>query len=193
MGRKQTSSTKKKTSESLKKWHSEQVIIREQIYLKHPKCCMICQSSIPYQRRKRKTCSIHCQHSAFICSGQKAGLVSAASRPKRSKNEIIFAELCKNHFSKVTTNDPIFDGWDADVLVHDHKIAVLWNGDWHYREMNCYNHSLQQVQNRDEYKLKLIVQKEWIAYVIKDTTDHPTKPDDAFEEFLHWLGNGRNG
>lgn len=43
--------------------------------------------------------------------------------------------ICKKYFHNVTHNDPIFDGWDADILLHDHKIAICWNGDWHYKNM----------------------------------------------------------
>lgn len=32
----------------------------------------------------------------------------------------------------VENNKPMFNGWDADVLIFDFNIAVMWNGKWHY-------------------------------------------------------------
>lgn len=64
-------------------------------------------------------------------------------------------------------NDALFDGWDADILVHDIKLAVLWNGPWHYRKITK-KHSLKQVQTRDAIKLVEIAKAGWTAYVIVD-------------------------
>lgn len=43
-----------------------------------------------------------------------------------------FCELCEKEFKNVGHNEPIFNGWDADVLLYDIKVAILWNGKWHY-------------------------------------------------------------
>ena len=29
----------------------------------------------------------------------------------------------------------IFNGWDADIILTDLKIAILWNGKWHYEKL----------------------------------------------------------
>lgn len=60
---------------------------------------------------------------------------------KRSKDEIALFNLCHAHFANITHNDnTIANGWDADILLYDHKVAILWNGPWHYREMGFSNH-----------------------------------------------------
>jgi hypothetical protein len=66
----------------------------------------------------------------------KGGKNSAKKNVRRSKNEIRLFELCESEFQNTTSNDTsIANGWDADILLHDHKIAILWNGPWHYKEM----------------------------------------------------------
>jgi hypothetical protein len=96
-----------------------------------------------------------------------AGRASARSRVKRSKNEIYFSELCSRTFGDSINNVPMFNGWDADVVVPSLKVAVLWNGPWHYRKLT-QKHSVEQVQNRDAIKLKEIIRAGFIPYVIRD-------------------------
>lgn len=81
--------------------------------------------------------------------------------------KLIFYNLCKNYFSQVESNEPMFNGWDADVIIHDHKIAILWNGVWHYKEIytKC---SLEQIQNRDKIKTQEIIKYGYTPYIIKD-------------------------
>jgi hypothetical protein len=100
---------------------------------------------------------------------QKGGLASVASqsKKKRSKNEIYFYELCKDKFNKVLSNEPMFNGWDADVIIEDIKTAILWNGKWHYEKIKK-EHSVEQVQNRDKIKLMEIENMGYKSYVIKD-------------------------
>lgn len=50
----------------------------------------------------------------------------------------------------------MFNGWDADIIIPNIKVAVLWNGKWHYEQIKK-GHSVKQVQNRDKIKLKEIV------------------------------------
>lgn len=86
---------------------------------------------------------------------------------RRSKNEIAFCKLCENYFSNVESNKCMFNGWDADVIIHDYKIAVLWNGAWHYKEISKKT-SLTQIQNRDSIKIQEIRNYNYIPYIIKD-------------------------
>ena len=86
---------------------------------------------------------------------------------KRSKNEIYFYELCKQYFNQVLHNECIFNGWDADIIIEDYKIAILWNGPWHYKKIKEH-HSVEQVQNRDKIKINEIQQCSYIPYIIKD-------------------------
>jgi hypothetical protein len=67
----------------------------------------------------------------------------------------------------VLSNEPIFNGWDADIIIEDYKIAVLWNGKWHYEKITK-KHSVAQVQNRDKIKIKEIIKTGYTPYIIKD-------------------------
>jgi len=83
---------------------------------------------------------------------------------------MLFAELCKQHLSNVLENPKMFDGWDADVVIPSIKVAVAWNGPWHYKDKIRRNHSLKQIQNRDKLKAKSITKHGYSLYIIKDTS-----------------------
>ena len=125
----------------------------------------------------------------------QSGIKSSQLQNNRSKNEIYFAELCKEIFNDVTTNEPIFNGWDSDVIIHDLKVAVLWNGKWHYEKITK-EHSVKQVQNRDYIKIKEIENKGYLPYIIKDMGKYNKKfVEKQFASFLKlnivgWTGEG---
>lgn len=132
---------------------------------------LICKqcNNIFYNKGFRNFCSAECRRISIHDKLSEAGKKSAQiqSNIRRSKNEKLFCQLCEEYFDKVTHNDPIFNGWDADVLIWDYKIAVLWNGKWHYEKI-AKQHSVEQVQNRDKIKCKEIQTKGWKVYIIKD-------------------------
>lgn len=152
---------------------------------KYKLICEKCGKSFFSQTENRKYC-LHCIRSI---AGRKAGLASAAKQAetRRSKNEIYFAELCKEKFENVETNKPIFNGWDADVILPDQKIAILWNGKWHYQKITA-KHSVKQVQNRDRIKQKEIEKVGYKIYVIKDLGKY--NRDFVEEEFKKFLEYG---
>ena len=143
-----------------------------------------------------KFCSVNCIHShqqtnneykeKAKLNGQKGGKKSAHSQQRRSKSEVMFAELCDEHFGKddVLCNEPIFDGWDADVIIRGKKIAVFWNGPWHYKQI-MRSQSLTQVQARDRVKTAIITKYGYTPYVIKDMGKH--NPKFVLEEFQCFL------
>lgn len=124
--------------------------------------CKICQTVIRYKHRS--ACSEECRSKLFSLQGR----TSAAKTVRRSKDEIKLFELCDRHFENVSHNEPIFNGWDADILIYDTKQAILWNGPWHYQEMPLNNHSLKQVQNRDHIKQKEIIEAGWEPIIFED-------------------------
>ena len=150
-----------------------------------PIICLTCNNGFQPKKSNTKLCSTECAKTlmrtdeykkrAFF-NGQKGGKVSATSQGKRSKNEIYFSELCAKEF-EITTNEPYFEGWDADVIIHSEKTAILWNGIWHYKQI-MKSQSLQQVQARDKVKTAIIEKFGYIPYVIKDMGKH----DKAFVE-----------
>lgn len=137
--------------------------------------CYFCDAPIEILEReldKVITCkSTECKRQAAILAGKK----SAASRVKRSKDEIKLYELCKNYFTNVKSNYIVEDGWDADIVLPDLKIAIMWNGPWHYKEMGMSNHSLSQVQNRDKIKTRLFESKGWTVIAFEDRYYTPEK------------------
>jgi hypothetical protein len=138
--------------------------------------CPICNINFPKRKNKNtKTCSRSCGSKFYAQTDQgklhrqKIGCKSASIQTLRSKNEMYLYELLLKHFNtfKIENNQKIFNGWDADIIITDLKLAILWNGKWHYEKIK-QNHSLLQVQNRDKIKLKEIYKCGYSFYVIKD-------------------------
>lgn len=160
------------------------------------KTCLVCFSlieGVPSRVNKRKYCSSKCAGGALKERGvcRKAGLASvAAQAPKRSKNEIYFANLCLNSFEEVLCNKAMFNGWDADVILPEVKVAVLWNGKWHYEKIT-ERHSLAQVQCRDKLKIKAIEECGFLPYIVKDMGRYSTTfVEKQFTKFLSFVRGG---
>ena len=111
---------------------------------------------------------------------------------RRSKNEKYFCELCEGHFKSVKHNESIFNGWDADVIIEDVKLAILWNGKWHYQKLK-ENHSVEQVQNRDKIKIEEIKKCGYIPYIIKDMGKYnPQFVEEEFEKLINYIAREWN-
>lgn len=123
----------------------------------------------------------------MIENSSQGGRKSAANLVRRSKDEIKLFELCKNEFDHVRSNPQIIDGWDADIVIDDFKIAILWNGPWHYKEMPHQNHSLTQVQKRDEIKISKLNDLGYFVLVFEDRT---YTPESAFEKIYKLTRGG---
>lgn len=134
--------------------------------------CKYCDELFTSRKKNQIFCSKSCSSSynnVFLFAGHKGGLSSVKSQSdnRRGKNEKAFAELCLSKFNNVECNKSIFNGWDADIIIHDLKIAILWNGKWHYEKITK-KHSVLQVQNRDSIKIKEIIRCGYEPYTIKD-------------------------
>lgn len=161
------------------------------------KKCVLCSENFSSNKKNQKFCSRSCA-SKFNMSltenreksrERMKQTLKGLSTKRRSKNEELFYELCVNEYINVKHNDPIFDGWDADVLLPDYKVAVLWNGKWHYEKIT-EKHSVKQVQNRDKIKMKAIRRLGWVPYVIKDMGRHNVKfVQNEFDLFKDWMKN----
>ena len=165
--------------------------------------CAVCgkeYSKSKYNESTNKCCSTKCsqylkEHRRDFMSQNGRDKISLTARNtmskmgdiRRSKNEIYFCELCENIFQNVTHNDPVFNGWDADIIIHDHKIAVLWNGVWHRKQIT-QKHSVKQVQNRDEIKIKEIKKFGYNPYIIEDNGSYDECfVRSEFEKLLNFL------
>jgi IS30 family transposase len=137
------------------------------------KICENCgnEFSLTGIRKEQKFCNKECYNKSdnLKNSGRKFGLKSSQSQKetRRSRNEIYFFELCKEKYNEVLNNEAIFNGWDADVIITKYKVAVLWNGKWHYEKLTK-KHSVEQVKNRDRIKVKEIESCGYHPYIIKD-------------------------
>lgn len=107
------------------------------------------------------------------------GKKSASVRHTRSKDEIKLYELLRVTHPAILANHIIADGWDADIVLPDQMVAIMWNGPWHYRQMPQKNHSLEQVQNRDKIKRELFESLGWTVVVYEDRS---FSPQSAFED-----------
>lgn len=184
--RKHSQETKEKIRNSIKN-HSSKAYhnLKIQEYNKNPNKCSICGKDIPYELRHRKTCSEECLKKSL----SNAGKTSSSRVIKRSKSEIEFCNLCEEYFGKdkVIHNEPMFNGWDADIIIPELKIAILWNGPWHYRKVTK-KHNLIQVQNRDKIKIKEIKSCGYIPYIIKDTGKYnKNKINKEFNKFIEYI------
>ena len=139
--------------------------------------CQFCNKLFKQKYSKQKVCDIECRKGLeqkkrgtghYEKIGRMGGIKSAKIQVRRSFNEVYFSELCKKVFNSVITNETIFDGWDCDIVIQDLKIAVSWNGIWHYKQVRN-GHNLEQVQHRDKIKDKIIREKyDYNHYIIKD-------------------------
>jgi hypothetical protein len=131
----------------------------------------------------KKTCSDVCKKQLCSINGRK----NAMNTIKRSKDEIKLYELCKAKFKNVENNKVIKDGWDADIVLADFKIAILWNGPWHYKQLKISNHSLLQVQTRDRIKKKLFEDNGWKVLIFEDRHYNPETAFDFITGYISSL------
>lgn len=183
------------SKETKKKISNSRSGVATRILPRVDKICPVCNSkfNVSASRKMIKGCSKECSKELQLIGCRKGGQSSAAkqSETRRSKNEKYFSELCKEYFKSVKTNEPIFNGWDADVIIEDLKIAVLWNGKWHYEKITK-KHSVKQVQNRDRIKIKEIDNCGYVPYVIKDMGRYDRLfVEKKFKEFLYDIDGGQ--
>jgi len=164
--------------------------------------CVVCQKEFirSFSKRYQKACSRSCGtrwsihpdnpkkdeiHEARSKAARKR--IQLQGNTRRSKNEMAFYDLCKEKWEDSLSNEPMFNGWDADVVIPSKKVAVLWNGIWHYKKVTK-KHSLVQVQNRDAYKMKQIKEAGYICYVVKDLGKFDKEfVQNQFDIFVDWL------
>ena len=83
----------------------------------------------------------------------------------------------------------MFNGWDADIILNDHKMAIMWNGKWHYEKLTK-KHSLKQVRNRDYIKIKEIKKLGYEPYIIRDMGSYnPEFVENEFEKLKKYIKN----
>ena len=173
-----TSKKRKEINEKVRKTLTDKGLKKEVT-----KTCLVCKKSFSkdWNKRKQKTCSNFCGRKwryhpdnplreENLSKARKGGLKSVESQKekRRSKNEKFLYEMIKEVYSDAIHNEPMFNGWDADIIIPSKKVAILWNGIWHYKKVR-EKHSLVQVQSRDRIKLQEIKNHGYNSYIIKDT------------------------
>lgn len=122
-------------------------------------------------------------HLKLSRAGRQSASVQANVR--RSKNEIYFSDEIHKKFSDSVNNVNMFNGWDADVIIPSLKIAILWNGIWHYKNIKG---KLNQIQNRDKIKYHEIIKAGYLPYIITDLGKFSKdKCDFEIKRFLDFL------
>lgn len=176
-GRKWNDEKKEKVSQKIKQFN----ILNPRELVRNDRLCKNCGKSFECIPSSNKT------YCSLTCAGSVGG--RSSKQGKRSKNEILFYEFCSEVYENITSNEPIFNGWDADVILKNEKIAVLWNGVWHYKKITK-QHSVKQVKNRDRIKINEIKKMGYTPYVIKDMGDfNPKFVEEKFSSFKKFVKN----
>jgi hypothetical protein len=178
---------------ALKKRYNTNVFIKDTIII-----CEWCKKKYNPKRNTQKFCNIKCSVSHLLSdkeklkiNGIKGGVASASSQQRRSKNEILFSELCIEYFGEndIQCNEQIFKDtngnfWDCDIYIKSLKIAILWDGwYWHY----SLNVSKKQ-KTRDILKRKIILDNSSTYYTIIDKGKYNKQfVQYQFDLFIHKL------
>lgn len=163
--------SKEKYSEMGKK--SIQLKFVDKVLLKHTlKQCLYCNNNFVPTRNVQKYCSRNCalSHTHILI---KNGTIKTNSN-NRGKAEIYFSKLCMNHFGEddILCNEKLFKDkngglWDADIIIKSLKIAVLYDGIFHFVKVKK-DMKLEQIKSRDKLKRSIILSNGYKYYTVKD-------------------------
>lgn len=162
--------TRKKVSETLKRKYAEGFIIHPKaIKNKAPYTCSFCSKKF-ISKKKRSTCSKECYKNLLPSIGRKGGRVTSSlefHKRNRSSNEKMFFAKIKELCPDAIANKRLFDGWDADIIIPSQKLAIHWNGIWHYKPV-MGNELLKRVQQKDKLRYEAIEKHGYKNYIIQD-------------------------
>jgi len=157
--------------------------------------CKKCNIVFKKKNINTKFCSRDCQiyfqkydpetNKKFKEYCSKGGLSSMKVQNRRSSNEIMFFEKCVKYFGEenVESNERIFDGDDADIIIHSIKYAIEWNGEWHYNK-DLNRHAGSKLE-KDYTKVANFAKCGYTPYVIKDRScASKNRVDIEFKKFL---------
>lgn len=147
-------------------------------------CSLSCTKEVQKQVGSRSFTKLWEDRDRMIEHSSRAGRKSASTLVRRSKEEIELFNLCSDAYKNVFSNLVIVAGWDADIVLEDYKIAILWNGPWHYKQMPHKNHSLKQVQKRDEIKKVTLEEKGYKVFTFEDRDYSPLSAFEIIKEVI---------
>lgn len=143
-----------------------------------------------------KTCSRTCYLKLRPSIGRLGGL-KAATMPfqirSRSKNERLLFELIYRKFPDAVHNRRMFNGYDADIVIPSLKLAIHWNGAWHYTNVLKSEYGLKllhKTQSKNKLQLSEIENCGFKNYIIKDMGGYnPKFVNPEFEKLLVLMEN----
>jgi MYM-type Zinc finger with FCS sequence motif len=186
-----------KVSESLKKRYQQKLLNAEHVVLdrgyyrvaKVKNICVIC-SKVFFHCKPLQSCSKQCLLEISRRSGTKGGLTTSTSpfqKRSRSNNERNFFQKILNLYPDALHNKRMFDGYDADIIIPSKKIAIHWNGIWHYQKVITES-LLHKIQKKDELRYASIARCGYINYIIKDLgVMNKEKVDHEYINFINYI------
>ena len=132
--------------------------------------CKICKNSFVHKRKDKITCSSKCYHEAVVGQGKTTWNLNKNSLHRkigRSYNEMKLYEMIKNKWPDAKHNLFIFNGFDADIIIPTLKLAIHWNGIWHYKQIINEQHFCNII-SRDKMRYEEIERCGYTNYIIKD-------------------------
>ena len=187
---------KNKISASLKKAYDKKlqkaehkVLSRGCYKIAHIKnTCIVCSKEF-FRNRDKKTCSNECYFIVRQNAGKKGGSKTSSlefHKRNRSSNEKMFFAKIKEIYPDAIANKRLFDGWDADVIIPSQKLAIHWNGVWHYKSV-MGNELLERVQQKDKLRYEAIEKHGYKNYIIQDMG--PMNSNKVEKEYVDFLQN----
>ena len=165
--------------------------IRQTLQVTRPRkvnICLICCNPVT-STANRKTCSRKCHIQSCKNSGSKGGLKASQSiftKRGRSKNEVLFYKQIQQYFPLALHNKLMFGEYDADIIIEELKIAIHWNGPFHYRQIFSKDHYIN-IQKRDKLRYKAIQEAGYTNYIINDSNNRGFNTHKVKEEINIFL------
>lgn len=163
--------------------------------------CIWCNKEYNVKRREQQYCNKICANKKLNSNselnkerGRIGGNKSLQMFSRRSKAEIDFANLCIDHFgsnniicNKLFFKDKNNNYWDADIIITHLKIAILYNGVFHYKRV-YKDQKLERMIAKDKLKQQIIIQNGYTYYIVKDLKSYNKKfVVEQFNLFIHKL------
>jgi len=163
--------------------------------------CQLCGNKYNVKKRTQKYCKRECANKKLNNDpelnkerGRIGGNKSLQMFSRRSKAEIDFANLCIDYFGNenIICNELFFKDknnnyWDADIIITHLKIAILYNGIFHYKKV-YKDQKLERMIAKDNIKQKIIIQNGYSYYIVKDLKSYNKNfVIEQFNLFIHKL------
>ena len=104
----------------------------------------------------------------------------------RSLNEELFFNRLKVIFPAAEAN-VVINNREADVLLRDQKIAIHWNGAWHYKLIRGSS-TLRLIQKRDTERYAIFEAAGYLNYIIRDDGGYDSdKVNTELKNFLNYI------